>query len=387
MSSHAAPPAQPAPVPATPSVDPAALSAALKVLDQLFRARWSFGSNALVGWTPVDGGLAFICAPALTVFREAHAHKRIVLGRRLMGERTFAEVAKVLDIEPERLVFASAAIATHDPDAVDDLITRYSVTKTRHRAAFLLDIAGFSLFSPEEQAAQLSTLDYSLNIAEETSAALGFTTDLARSTTGDGFYVWNRTKGVDADVNLFCVLTLALAHQALQHRRVAQPYLPRIRTCFGRGSHYSFVQHGRSHGASDYIVGDVTIGLARLVDYARPNQILISDIQYGEDAQEDPESVARFIELVSNMLEGLKDIELAGSAIERLSTYLTGARRPDGSYGVRRLEHRDKHGFLHVAYNAKVNIFLAEGEPVYLGLQDSELRARRGTAEDGLGPS
>jgi len=41
------------------------------------------------------------------------------------------------------------------------------------------------LFSPEEQAAQLSTLEYSLNIAEEKIADFGTEVDLARSTTGD----------------------------------------------------------------------------------------------------------------------------------------------------------------------------------------------------------
>ena len=56
--------------------------------------------------------------------------------------------------------------------------------------------------------------------------------------------------------------------------------------------------------------------------------------------------------------------------ISRISTYLTGAQISDGSYAVRELDITDKHGMKHTAYNAKVNIFLADDEPIFLGLQD-----------------
>ncbi len=39
---------------------------------------------------------------------------------------------------------------------------------------------------------------------------------------------------------------------------------------------------------------------------------------------------------------------------------------------MRELDIADKRGMRHTAYNAKVNIFLEDDEPIYLGLQDSE---------------
>jgi hypothetical protein len=43
----------------------------LERLDADLRARWNFGSNALVGWRPCDGGIYYLAAPALTVFSSA----------------------------------------------------------------------------------------------------------------------------------------------------------------------------------------------------------------------------------------------------------------------------------------------------------------------------
>ena len=119
------------------------------------------------------------------------------------GSRIGVNCKPLLGVAPE--VFVSEEGLAIDANSatsteVDSLMSHYAIIKTRNRAVFLLDIAGFSLFSPEEQAAQLTTLDYSLNIARETGATFGIELDLARSTTGDGFYVWNRNKGQEAEL-------------------------------------------------------------------------------------------------------------------------------------------------------------------------------------------
>jgi class 3 adenylate cyclase len=352
-------------------------------LNEALREEWKFGSNALVGWRPCEGGITYIVAPTLKVFSSAQEHPRIVHGGRMMGAGTFGEVSELLEATPRKFSFyqASAAPGPISPADIDSVFTRYTVTHTRSRAVFLHDIADFSLFSAEDQAAQLSTLEYSLNIAEEKIAEFGTEVDLARSTTGDGYYAWNRIKSEDADVNIFCVLMVALAHQALQQRRVADRHLPTIRTVFGRGSHYSYHQNNRlSDVGSDYIVGEVTINLARLIDYAKPNQILISSLTgkrknggngtvAGRDDQED---ILEFFDRAAATLEGMTNIEMGGLTVSRISTYLTGAKGADGKYAVREFDITDKHGMRHTAYNAKVNIFLEDDEPIYLGLQDGE---------------
>ncbi len=218
---------------------------------------------------------------------------------------------------------------------------------------------------------QLSTLEYSLNIAEEKIADFGTAVDLARSTTGDGYYAWNRIKGEDADVNVFCVLMVALAHQALQHRKITHRQVPTIRTVFGRDSHYSYHQNNRvSADGSDYIVGEVTINLARLIDFAKPNQILISGLHGNGDEEPGISDMLEFFDHAAAVLEGLTNIEMGELTISRISTYLTGAQKEDGSYAVRELDITDKHGMKHTAFKAKVNIFLTDDEPISLGLQD-----------------
>ncbi|MBT3927667.1 MAG: adenylate/guanylate cyclase domain-containing protein [Rhodospirillaceae bacterium] len=349
-----------------------------RVLEQLnveFREQWKFGSNALVGWRPVEGGIDYIVVPALAVFSSAQKHRRVVNGGRMMGRRTFAEVAELLETKPSHFSYGvpPAAPAPVSPADINTIFIRYTITQTRNRAVFLHDIAGFSLFSPEEQAAQLSTLEYSLNIAEEKIADFGTAVDLARSTTGDGYYAWNRIKGEDADVNVFCVLMVALAHQALQQRKITNRQIPTIRTVFGTGSHYSYHQNNRvSAVGSDYIVGEITINLARLINHAQPNQILISGLKNGNAEGSGGTKMLDFFDHAAAILEGFTDIEMGELTISRISTYLTGEQKDDGSYAVRELNITDKHGMNHTAYNAKVNIFLSDDEPIFLGLQDED---------------
>ncbi len=345
----------------------------LERLNGELRAQWNFGSIALVGWRPGDGGIHYLAVPALMVFSSAQKHRRIVHGERMMEERTFKDIAELLEAKAEHFSFdlAEDRPAPVSPADINSVFNRYAITQTRNRAVFLHDIAGFSLFSPEEQAAQLSTLEYSLNIAEEKIAYFGTEVDLARSTTGDGYYAWNRIKGEDADVNVFCVLMVALAHQALQHRKITQRQIPTIRTVFGRGSHYSYHQNNRvSADGSDYIVGEITINLARLIDFAKPNQILISSLSRNSSDESGSSNILEFFDHAAAVLEGLRNFEMGELTISRISTYLTGAQISDGSYAVRELDITDKHGMKHTAYNAKVNIFLADDEPIFLGLQD-----------------
>ena len=134
----------------------------LESLNANLRKKWNFGSNALVGWRPVEGGIYYLAAPTLMVFGPAQLHHRIVNGGRLMGARTFEEIGHLLETEAKHFSFNQSENfpAPVSPADINDIFNRYTITQTRKRAVFLHDIAGFSLFTPEEQAAQLSTLEY-----------------------------------------------------------------------------------------------------------------------------------------------------------------------------------------------------------------------------------
>ena len=259
--------------------------------------------------------------------------------------------------------------------SIERCVSRYAVVRTDQRAVFLIDIAGFSLLSPEEQAAQLATLGYAINLAEARAKECGLAVDLARSTTGDGFYLWNRRKGRDADTALFALFALALAAHARLQPTLSPSGAPAIRSAFGIGSHYTYHQWDGMAGAShDYIVGDVTIRLARLIDGAARNQILVADFAdgtYGNGPEADP---VAFVERAAEAVAQFEGVEIGGSMIERIAVYLTGPRSEDGAFTVRRLSVLDKHGRHHTACNAKVNVSLRHGPPLFLGLQNFEVK-------------
>ena len=42
----------------------------------------------------------------------------------------------------------------------------------------------------------------------------------------------------------------------------------------------------------------------------------------------------------------------------------------DGTFTVRKLTIEDKHGLTRKAFNAKINIYRTNGEPILLGIED-----------------
>ena len=61
---------------------------------------------------------------------------------------------------------------------------------------------------------------------------------------------------------------------------------------------------------------------------------------------------------------------------------MTGERGPNDEFSIKKYLLADKHGMTRHAYNAKVNIYRENAEPIYLGVQDAEL-ANFGTVAEG----
>jgi hypothetical protein len=66
-------------------------------------------------------------------------------------------------------------------------------------------------------------------------------------------------------------------------------------------------------------------------------------------------------------------LELSGERIESIKCYLTGSRLNNGEFTVRRMLINDKHGLSRHVYNAKVNIYRRNAEPILLGIEDRML--------------
>jgi hypothetical protein len=356
---------------------PAGHAAALQALYRALYDLWQFGGNALVGWMPSRSGVELLTVPKIRLFNAKDVPRRVFTGDRMMGQQTFNEVARAFGVQSLELRLDQTIGDGADAlpvAAIEGVFSRFAVTKSDHHAVVLLDIVGFSRFTPEEQACQLATLEFALNIAFEAAREHGITVDAARSTTGDGFYVWNRDKGLAADVNMFAALVMFLTYHALLRRRVKfANAVPTIRAAVSIGSHYSYRQPDRDGTReAEYIVGDVTIALARLMQHTAAEQIVVGEFHRPSDGTDTILDTDGFVQLVARRLGEIKGLSILGNPLQRFALYLTGPRLPDGSFAIHQMRIVDKHGFEHVGYNGKINVFLESGETFYCGLQHSD---------------
>jgi hypothetical protein len=144
------------------------------------------------------------------------------------------------------------------------------------------------------------------------------------------------------------------------------------------GSHYEFYQsEGLNPTAFSYLVGQVTIELARMIERALPGQILVGrfNTPMRDAASGAPGSIDSlgFVARTREPLKRLDGVTLAGTRVTSIQCYLTGTRGGDGHFGISQFEIEDKHHLHHRVYNAKVNIHREPGEAVYLGLRDEDL--------------
>lgn len=339
---------------------------------------WRFGSNALVGWRPTSTGIEIITAPKIRLFALKDAPRRIFVGARQMGDKTFHEVSgilqsRALDIRLTQTIGDGPGQTA--ASVVEEVFAPFAVTKTDQRAVLLLDIVGFSKLLPEQQASQLATLEFALNIAAETALAHDIGFHMCRSTTGDGFYIWNERKGLEADIDLFLGYVLfAIFHAALRRSVAVPEAVPILRAALGIGSHYNYHQPDRTGtGRNEFIVGEVTIQVARLIANCRADQILVGAFHRWDDVNGVWIDEEQFVERVAGGLVRLIDLPVMGHRIERTSLYLTGRRMPEGRFQRQKIRVVDKHGIEHFCFNMKLNAFLDGVDPYYCGLQHAEL--------------
>jgi hypothetical protein len=84
------------------------------------------------------------------------------------------------------------------------------------------------------------------------------------------------------------------------------------------------------------------------------------------------DSVA-FVDMATRSIGQLAGIELSGERVDAIRSYLTGPRLTNGEFTVRRLVINDKHGISRRVYNAKVNIYRHNADPILLGIEDRVL--------------
>lgn len=356
----------------------------LQRLDEALFEEWNLGENIFLAWTRDDDGLSFLSVRHYRTMEpfageEAAGHAFI---NGLLEQPKFHEpgdfAALLEKVGKAGRVLRPGLGGSLPADLVSRLVTRYSVSLVHDRAVVLLDIVGFSLHSPMEQLAMLNSLSYSVNSAYRQLVSENVQINFARSSTGDGFYIWNRARTVEANIALYKLLMLLLADNALARKKAKRFPVPQLRAAFHVGEHYEFYQvEALNPTTFSYIVGPVTIELARIVDKALPGQILLGDFNIAmRDAgggQPTTYSTTGFIARTDQLMAQLEGLEVAHDRIAGIRCYVTGPRLGDNRFGMRRYQVRDKHGLERQVYNAKINIRFERSSPIYLGYQDSDL--------------
>ena len=366
-------------------------------LDDLFYECWSLGKNIILGWSPSPGGIDVLVVPhyvigeAIAPGRTSEAAgtpseqvnigeliQQIVAGEKMLPMESLQRLGRLLQRDPLHLALPYAEIGDFPHRVISSLVKRYSITFVHDRAVALFDVVGFSRYSPLEQAVQLNSLAYSVNTAYSKLMDRKIKIRFARTTTGDGFYVWNRDRSLNANIDLYHFMHLVLADNAIARSKARGNTTPMLRACFHVGGHYEFYQsEGLNPTTFSYIVGNVTIELARMIEQARAGQILVGDFEIPV-TQESAESkktlsAVEFIERAQDRLSDLKGMILGGDPVASIKCYLTGSSQKDSRFAIHKYQIKDKHGFVRNAFNAKVNIHRISGDPIFLGIQDSEL--------------
>lgn len=368
-------------------------------LERALHSHWALGQNNILSWAPLDEGILILVLPhyAIAEFTSPQTGEEpprvsprfiteLISGNRQLTFTQMQKVARLLEVQPVYIALreplAGSAIETQ---IIEKMIRRYGINFIASRAVTLFDIVGFSLLTPFEQMTQLNSLAYSLNSAHAKMLEQDVGINFARSSSGDGFYVWNRDQGLEANVNLYHFMHIVLADNAIARGKSASKAVPRLRACFHVGSCYEFHQaEGLNPTMHDFIVGDVTIELARMIDAALPGQILVGDFladiaiepKDHEETQAHLDAVT-FLQRAQGNLSKLSGLELSGERVSAIKCYLTGEHMGGGQFNIRRLHIKDKHGLSRVAYNAKVNIYRDLADPILLGIEDRKLPAAR----------
>jgi hypothetical protein len=377
-------------------------------MDDILYDQWALGRNIILVWAPRNKGVELLVIPhymigeaiADTDPMRSKEEKRnieerinpliqeIVAGPKMVSPDKLRRTAGLLHTRPRYIELPFTPGETLPLKTISSLVKRYSITLVEDRAVALFDIVGFSLYSPLEQVTQLNSLSFSVNTAYSKLLDQDIEIRFARTNTGDGFYIWNRDRGIHSNVDLYHFMHLVLAENAVARSKTTKYTAPLLRTCFHVGGHYEFYQsEGLSPTTFSYIVGDVTIDLARMIDEARAGQILIGNFCMpmvdSETGKSVPVDTLDFINRTQYRFSGLDNIVLGNDRIVTIKCYLTGSQHTDGHYSISRYLLTDKHGRTRHVFNAKVNIHRESVNPIYLGLQDAEL-ADFGTVDNVL---
>ncbi len=271
-------------------------------------------------------------------------------------------------------------------EIIEKMVKRYSITYVPNRGVSLFDIVGFSLLSPFEQMMQLNSLSYSLNSAQSKLLTKRIGVDFSRTTTGDGFYIWNRDLTLEGNVNLYHFMQLVLADNAIAHKKAQHNTVPRLASLLPRRQQLRVSPSRRPEPDALQLHRRRRDGRARAHDRARAAG---ANSRRRLPRRRCRRPTRRAASRASDRLRGFRRAWRRARRAARGHRAFGRARRRDSLLSDRARSSRtassrcgaspinDKHGISRRVYNAKVNIYRHNAEPILLGIEDRVLDPRR----------
>lgn len=361
-------------------------------LDSQVKKYWLLGRNLVIGcYANRDGkSIDLMMLPFYFLPNLIKTHEDVAFGARMMTLEQLNRVSGEFKIKPVRLqIELPDGLEKSGMKPIENIIKRYSVTKTAFRAAAMIDIPDLEQHGSVEQVTLLNSLSYSINVAQQKMLGMGMDIDLARINTRRGFVIWNRNEGITADVRLYYLLTLTTTDNALARLKGNPNTAPIIRTAFHIDSHYEYFQpEGLSPRVQNMVIGNVTEKLEIMIAHSKPDQITIgrfsrpdTDDAIMEDIEYKVLNTGRFLDRAQVHLDYFEAMKLSGHRVTSIKNYLTGKEVSKGVYSVS-LYSIGQDLAMAQLFNIKLNIYRGEASPLLIGLQDRDLVDYGNTAED-----
>lgn len=174
--------------------------------------------------------------------------------------------------------------------AFSRLLAYCTASRWHARAFLLIDMVGFSLMSTPEQLSLRMSLGQFVTQSIKRMHKFGARGVLSprsvskfnRTSTGDGFYIWNADGSTEGHVGTFLLMTLLMGQTNALRIDGESPL--ELRAGFTIGEAYTFPYHGPSvpppedldEGFMPDAIGPALNGLSRLLSAAAPGQILVA---------------------------------------------------------------------------------------------------------------
>ena len=323
------------------------------LLDRL-RRTWRDGDRLALGWTAVRGALRVLMAERRAFLDLCRARPELWAERRYRDPATLRALAAELGAAA-RVV---EVVVVGDADAplharMETLVERFAIGLDPQRTVALLDLVGFSKLGPLDQLTRLTALEQALCRAEAALARAGFGVTATRTTTGDGFYVWDPDTTTAEPARLLALVLTTFVTFAAAGRRDGFD-AGALKATLGIGACFTFHRIAAGTPRHDtFIVGAVTVETARLMEACRPGQILLgTGPRHGR--------LDRWRGAIARLNDALAD---AGAATgHRLEAELTGSRDADGASRLDRYTVRAKHGWTYPAVNVGARATAVDGK-------------------------